>query len=150
MNKIENKKAYFDYSIEEKFEAGIVLLGWEIKAIREGKAQIKESHIVIRKEELFMIQAHITPLATVPSYVKPDPTRDRKLLMHKKEISKLIGKVERQGYTLIPLNFHFSKGNVKVDVGLAKGKKQYEKRDIQAKRDWNLTRSRLLKQRTRR
>jgi len=149
MAEIENRKAFFDYFIEERYEAGIALEGWEVKSIREGRAQIKEAHVVIRGGELILIQAHITPLKTASTHEKPHPTRERKLLMHASEIRKLIGKVERAGYTLIPLNLHFKKGRVKVEVGLAKGKKQYEKRAEVSRREWSREKARLMKTATR-
>ena len=123
MSIITNKKAFHDYFIEEKFEAGIVLEGWEVKAIRAGRANIKESYVVIRGGELFLFGMHITPLGQASTHIKPDPIRTRKLLMHHSQISKLIGKVERAGYTLMPLDLHFLNGRIKAEIGLAKGKK---------------------------
>ena len=149
MANIVNRKAFFDYSIEEKFEAGMVLQGWEVKSIREGRAQIKEAHIIIRNGELFLLNAHITPLKTASTHEKSDPTRLRKLLMHAREINKLIGKVERAGFTLIPLDMHFVKGRVKLTVALAKGKRQFEKRADESKKQWERDRQRLLKTRSR-
>ena len=145
MANIQNRKAHFDYYIEEKYEAGLVLQGWEVKSIREGRAQIKEAHVIIRGGELYLLSSHITPLKTASTHEKPDPTRTRKLLMHAREINKLIGKVERAGYTLIPLDMHFSRGRVKLSVGLAKGKRQFEKRADESKKQWERDRSRLLK-----
>ncbi len=149
MANIVNRKANFDYYVEEKFEAGMVLQGWEVKSIREGRAQIKEAHVIIRNGELFLLNAHITPLKTASTHEKADPTRLRKLLMHAREINKLIGKVERAGYTLIPLDMHFVRGRVKLTVGLAKGKRQFEKRDDESKKQWERDRQRLLKTRNR-
>ena len=149
MANIANRKANFDYYVEEKFEAGMVLQGWEVKSIREGRAQIKEAHVIIRNGELFLLNAHITPLKTASTHEKADPTRLRKLLMHAREINKLIGKVERAGYTLIPLDMHFVRGRVKLTVGLAKGKRQFEKRDDESKKQWERDRQRLLKTRNR-
>ena len=149
MANIVNRKANFDYYVEEKFEAGMVLQGWEVKSIREGRAQIKEAHVIIRNGELFLLNAHITPLKTASTHEKADPTRLRKLLMHAREINKLIGKVERAGYTLIPLDMHFVRGRVKLTVGLAKGKPQFEKRDDESKKQWERDRQRLLKTRNR-
>jgi SsrA-binding protein len=117
MSIVDNKKAFFDYFIEERFEAGIVLQGWEVKAIRAGRAQIKEAYVVIRSAELYLIGAHITPLISASTHVVTDPTRTRKLLLNAVEIRKLIGKVEQKGFTLVPLNLHFSKGNVKCEIG---------------------------------
>ena len=128
MSIVDNKKAFFDYFIEERFEAGLALEGWEVKAIRAGRAQIKEAYVVIRKAELFLIGAHISPLSSTSTHVLADPTRTRKLLLNALEIRKLIGKVDQKGYTLVPVNLHFSKGNVKCEIGLAKGKKQHDKR----------------------
>ena len=146
---IVNRKAFFDYYIEEKHEAGMVLQGWEVKSIREGRAQIKEAHVIVRNGELFLLNAHVTPLKTASTHERPDPTRLRKLLMHAREINKLIGKVERSGYTLIPLDMHFSKGRVKLTVCLAKGKKQYEKRADESKKQWERDRERLMKTKNR-
>ena len=145
MANIQNRKAHFDYYIEEKYEAGLMLQGWEVKSIREGRAQIKEAHVIIRGGELYLLSSHITPLKTASTHEKPDPTRTRKLLMHAREINKLIGKVERAGYTLIPLDMHFVRGRVKLSVGLAKGKRQFEKRADESKKQWERDRSRLLK-----
>ena len=149
MANIVNRNAFFDYYIEEKHEAGMVLQGWEVKSIREGRAQIKEAHVIVRNGELFLLNAHVTPLKTASTHERPDPTRLRKLLMHAREINKLIGKVERSGYTLIPLDMHFSKGRVKLTVGLAKGKKQYEKRADESKKQWERDRERLMKTKNR-
>jgi SsrA-binding protein len=128
MSIIDNKKAFHDYFIEERFEAGLVLLGWEAKAIRAGRAQLKEAYVVIRRAELYLIGAHISPLSSTSTHVTADPVRTRKLLLHAAEIGKLIGKVERSGYALVPLNLHYSRGRIKLDLGLAKGKKQHDKR----------------------
>ena len=140
-----NKKAFHDYFIEEKFEAGVSLLGWEVKAIRAGRANIKESYVVIRDGEVFIFGMHITPLAEASTHVHPDPTRTRKLLLHAKQISKLIGLVERAGYTLMPLDLHYQKGRIKVEIGLAKGKKQHDKRESEKERDWNREKQRLMR-----
>ncbi|HUW38635.1 MAG TPA: SsrA-binding protein SmpB [Rhodocyclaceae bacterium] len=145
MSIAENKKAFHDYFIEDKFEAGIALEGWEVKAIRAGRAQIKEAYVVLRNEEIYLIGAHISPLPTASTHIHPDPVRTRKLLLHGEEISKLIGKVERAGYALVPLDLHFSKGRVKLTIGLAKGKKQYDKREAEKERDWDREKSRVMK-----
>ena len=145
MSIISNKKAFHDYFVEEQFEAGIVLEGWEIKAIRAGRANIKESYVIIRDGEVFIFGMHITPLAQASTHVKPDPVRTRKLLLHAAQINKLIGKVERAGYTLMPLDLHFQRGRVKVEIGLAKGKKQHDKRDAEKERDWNREKARLMR-----
>jgi len=145
MSIAENKKAFHDYFIEDKFEAGIALEGWEVKAIRAGRAQIKEAYVVLRNEEVYLIGAHISPLPTASTHIQPDPVRTRKLLLHAEEISKLIGKVERAGYALVPLDLHFSKGRVKLTIGLAKGKKQYDKREAEKERDWDREKGRLIR-----
>lgn len=149
MSIAQNKKALHDYFIEERFEAGLVLEGWEVKAIRAGRAQLKEGYIVIRKAELFLIGAHITPLPEASTHVKPDPVRTRKLLLQRGQIDKLIGKVERAGYTLVPLDLHYKGGRVKCELGLAKGKKQYDKREVEREREWQREKQRVLKQGTR-
>ncbi|QAU34611.1 SsrA-binding protein SmpB [Janthinobacterium sp. 17J80-10] len=135
MTIVDNKKAFFDYFIEERFEAGIVLQGWEVKAIRAGRVQLKEAYVIVRNGEIFLFGAHISPLAAASTHISPEAVRTRKLLLHAKEIDKLIGKVERAGYTLVPLNLHFVKGRIKCEVGLAKGKKQHDKRDTEKQRD---------------
>lgn len=145
MSIIENRKALHDFFIEEKHEAGMVLEGWEVKAIRAGRANIKESYVIIRNEEIFLFGMHITPLTTASSHVHHDPVRTRKLLLHKKEIARLIGKVERAGYTLVPLDLHFVKGRIKLEIGLAKGKKLHDKRASEKEREWQRERHRLLK-----
>ncbi|MDQ6619953.1 MAG: SsrA-binding protein SmpB [Pseudomonadota bacterium] len=148
MSIVDNRKAYHDYFIEESFEAGLALEGWEVKAIRAGRAQLKESYVVVRNGEIVLLGAHVTPLITASTHVHADPTRTRKLLMHREEINRLVGKVERAGYTLVPLNLHYAKGRVKLDVGLAKGKKQHDKRDTEKLRDWNREKQRVLRNRT--
>ena len=142
----DNKKAFHDYFIEERFEAGMALEGWEVKFIRAGRVQLKEAYVIVKSGEIFLFGSHISPLPTASTHVKPDPVRNRKLLMHASEISKLIGKVERAGYTLVPLNLHFSKGRVKCEIGLAKGKKQYDKRETEKARDWQREQQKILKQ----
>ena len=145
MSIIENRKALHDFFIEEKHEAGMVLEGWEVKAIRAGRANIKESYVIIRNEEIFLCGMHITPLTTASSHVRHDPVRTRKLLLHKKEIARLIGKVERAGYTLVPLDLHFVKGRIKLEIGLAKGKKLHDKREDEKKKDWEREKQRLMR-----
>ena len=145
MSIIDNKKAFHDYFIEERFEAGLVLEGWEVKAIRAGRAQIKEAYVVVRNGEIFLLGAHISPLATASTRIHPDPVRTRKLLLHQAEINKLIGKVERAGYALVPLDFHFAKGRIKANIGLAKGKKEYDKRASEKDREWKREKERLMK-----
>lgn len=148
MSIVENKKAYHDYFIEEKFEAGLALEGWEVKAIRAGRAQLKEAYVVVKNGEIVLLGAHVTPLITASTHVHADATRTRKLLMHREEINRLVGKVERAGYTLVPLNLHYAKGRIKLDVGLAKGKKQHDKRESEKLRDWNREKQRVLRNRT--
>ncbi len=145
MSIAENKKAFHDYFIEERFEAGLVLQGWEAKAIRAGRSNIKESYVILKDGEVFLIGCHISPLATASTHVSTDPVRTRKLLLNKKEISKLIGGVERAGYALIPLDLHFKRGRIKLDIGLAKGKKQYDKRESEKTRDWEREKARLMR-----
>jgi SsrA-binding protein len=135
MSIADNKKAFHEYFIEERFEAGMVLEGWEVKSIRAGRANLKEGYVIVRHGELFLFGAHISALPTASTHINPDPVRTRKLLLHGAEISKLIGKVERAGYTLVPLNLHFSKGRIKCEIGLAKGKKQHDKRNTERDRD---------------
>jgi len=144
-----NKKAFHDYFIEEKYEGGLVLQGWEVKAIRAGRANIKEAYIVIRNGEIFIIGMHITALPTASTHVNPDPIRTRKLLLHNEQIMKLIGKVERAGYTLLPLDLHYTRGRIKVEVGLGKGKKQHDKRTDAQEKDWKREKERLMKDRQR-
>jgi SsrA-binding protein len=146
MSIAENKKAFHEYFIEERHEAGLVLEGWEVKAIRAGRANLTESYVVLKKAEVFLIGCHISPLPTASTHIHPDPTRTRKLLLHAAEISKLIGKVERAGYTLIPLNLHYAKGRIKLEIGLAKGKKQHDKRATEKEREWKREQSQLMKQ----
>jgi len=145
MSIVENRKAYHDYFVEEKFEAGLALEGWEVKAIRAGRAQLKEAYVIVKDGEIVLLGAHVTPLPTASTHVRADPTRTRKLLLHRAEINRLIGKVERAGYTLTPLNLHFNKGRIKLDVGLARGKKQYDKRAAIKEREWNREKQRVLR-----
>ncbi len=144
-----NKKAFHDYFIEEKYEAGLALEGWEVKAIRAGRMNIKEAYVIIRSGEIFLIGMHITPLSTASTHVNPDPTRTRKLLLHSNEIGKLIGKVERAGFTLMPLDLHFSRGRIKLEIGLAKGKKQHDKRADQHEKEHKREAERAMKERQR-
>ena len=148
MSIIDNRKAYHDYFVEEKFEAGVALEGWEVKAIRAGRVQLKEAYVIVKDGEIVLLGAHITPLTTASTHVRADPTRTRRLLLHRAEINRLVGQVERAGYTLVPLNLHYSRGRVKLDVGLAKGKKQYDKRATIREREWNREQQRLLRNRT--
>jgi len=145
MSIVQNKKAFHDYFIEDRFEAGIALEGWEVKAIRAGRAQIKEAYVIVSNGELFLIGSHISPLPAASTHFTPDPTRTRKLLLHASEISRLIGSVERAGYTLLPLDMHYKNGRVKVEIGLAKGKKQYDKRQDEKEKAWRREQQRLLR-----
>jgi len=145
MSIVENKKAFHDYFVEERYEAGLVLEGWEVKAIRAGRVQLKEAYVVLNAAEPFIIGMHVSALPTASTHVNPDPTRSRKLLLNAAEISKLIGKVEQKGYTLVPLNLHYTKGRVKLEIGLAKGKKQHDKRETEKERDWQREQQQLLR-----
>jgi SsrA-binding protein len=145
MSIVENRKAFHDYFVEERYVAGIALEGWEVKAIRAGRAQLKEAYVVVKGSELFLIGAHISALPAASTHVEPDPTRTRKLLLHAEEITRLIGKVEQAGYALVPLNLHYAKGRIKLEIGLAKGKKQYDKRASEKEREWNREKQRLLR-----
>ena len=149
MSIVENRKATHDYFIEERFEAGLVLEGWEVKAIRAGHVQIKESYVIVRDAELFIIGMHISPLATASTHIHPNNTRTRKLLLKADEIKKLIGKVEQRGYTLVPLNLHYKNGRIKLDFGLGRGKKLHDKRDTARDKDWAREKERLMKHDTR-
>lgn len=149
MSVAQNKKAFHDYSIEERFEAGLVLEGWEVKSIRAGQVHLKEAYVIVRNGEIFLLNSHVAPLKTASTHIQPEPTRTRKLLLNAAEIRKLIGKVERAGYALVPLDLHYVKGRIKLEIGLGKGKRQFEKRDAQAEKDWKREQSRLLKQRSR-
>ncbi|HBC58051.1 MAG TPA: SsrA-binding protein [Gammaproteobacteria bacterium] len=141
-----NRKARFDYHIEETYEAGIALEGWEVKALRDGKLSLAESYVLVRNGEAFLFGAHITPLKTASTHIKPDPLRTRKLLLHRDELNKLIGGVERKGYTLVPLDMHWKRGRAKVLVGYAKGKAKQDKRASIKERDWQRDKQRILKQ----
>ncbi len=145
MSIVDNKKAFHDYFIEEKFEAGLVLEGWEVKSIRAARAQLKEAYVVVKSGEVFLIGCHISPLPTASTHIHPDPTRSRKLLLKAAEISKLIGKTERAGYTLVPVDLHYSKGRIKLQIGLAKGKKQHDKRAAEKDREWQREKQRLVR-----
>ncbi|HTJ96603.1 MAG TPA: SsrA-binding protein SmpB [Rhodocyclaceae bacterium] len=145
MSIAENKKAFHDYFIEDRYEAGIVLEGWEAKAIRAGRANIKESYVILKDGEVFLIGCHISPLTTASSHVYTDPVRTRKLLLHEKEIKKLIGGVERAGFALIPLDLHYTRGRIKLNIGLGKGKKQYDKREAEKDKDWVREKARAMR-----
>jgi len=144
---VENRKALHDYFIEERYEAGLELQGWEVKAIRAGRAQLKEAYVTLLGEEIFLIGAHISPLAAASTHVQADPVRTRKLLLHAEEIRRLIGKVDRAGYTLVPLDLHYVRGRIKLNVGLAKGKKQHDKRAAEREKEWKREQQRLLRAR---
>lgn len=148
MSIVQNRKAFHDYFVEERFEAGIALEGWEVKSIRAGHVQLKEAYVIVKGAEIWLLGAHITPLAAASTHVQADPTRTRKLLMHADEIRKLIGKVERAGYTLVPLDMHYTRGRVKLEVGLAKGKKQHDKRDSEREKDWKREQQRIMRARS--
>jgi SsrA-binding protein len=145
MSIIQNKKAFHDYFIEERYEAGLVLEGWEVKAIRAGRANLKESYVIIRQEALYLLGCHISPLPTASSHVQPDPVRTRKLLLKAEEIRKLIGKVERAGYAIIPIDLHYQRGRIKIEIGLAKGKKRHDKRASEKDREWQREKQRLVR-----
>lgn len=145
MSIADNKKAFHDYFIEERFEAGLALEGWEVKAIRAARVQIKEAYVVLRRGEVFVIGMHVSALPTASTHLKTDPTRTRKLLLHAAEINKLVGKVERAGFTLVPLDLHYKKGRIKLEIGLAKGKKQHDKREDEKKKDWEREKQRLMR-----
>ena len=138
----DNRKARHDYHIEQTWEAGLVLEGWEVKSIRAGRAQLSDSYVIIKDGAAWLLGAHITPLNTASTHINPDPQRTRKLLLHLRELKKLIGAVQRKGYTIVPLNLHWYRNRVKVDIALAKGKKQYDKREAEKKRDWEREKSR--------
>lgn len=140
-----NKKARHDYFIEDRFEAGIALEGWEVKSLRAGKAQISESYVLLKDNEAWLFGALITPLQTASTHIQPDPTRTRKLLLHRQEISKLIGATERKGYTVVATAMYWKQGRAKVEIGLAKGKKEYDKRAVDKERDWDRQKQRLLR-----
>jgi SsrA-binding protein len=147
MSIVENRKASHDYFIEERYEAGLALEGWEVKAIRAGRAQIADGYVMVRGGELFLIGSHVSPLPTVSTHFVPDPTRTRKLLMRTDEIRRLVGKVEQRGYSLIPLNLHYAKGRIKLDLALARGKLKHDKRAAEREKEWNRDKQRILRSR---
>jgi SsrA-binding protein len=132
---VQNKKAFHEFYIEDRYEAGLMLEGWEVKAIRAGRAQLKEAYVIIKDGALYLFGSHISPLAAASTHIVPDPVRTRKLLLHASEINKLIIKVQRAGYTIMPLDMHFKNGRVKLDIGLAKGKKEHDKRATEREKD---------------
>jgi len=145
MSIVQNRKAFHDYFIEERYEAGLALAGWEVKAVRAGRAQLADGYVIVRGGELYLIGASIAPLATVSTHFVPDPTRSRKLLLHAEEIKRLVGKVEQRGYTLVPLDLHYSKGRIKLEIGLARGKLKHDKRAAEREKQWNREKQRLLR-----
>ena len=145
MSIVQNKKAYHEYFIEDRYEAGLVLQGWEVKAIRAGRANLKEAYVTVKDGALYLFGSHISPLTAASTHIVPDPVRTRKLLLHTAEIDKLIGKVQRAGYTLMPLDMHYKGGRVKLDIGLAKGKKQHDKRATEKERDSKLEAQQAMK-----
>ncbi|HZM36894.1 MAG TPA: SsrA-binding protein SmpB [Burkholderiales bacterium] len=147
MSIVQNRKASHDYFIEERYEAGIALEGWEVKAIREGRATIGEAYVMVRGGEIFLFGANISPLPTVSTHYTPDPTRTRKLLLRAEEIRRLIGKVEQRGYTLVPLDLHYRKGRIKLEIALARGKLRHDKRAAEREKEWNREKQRLLRHR---
>lgn len=147
MSIIDNRKAYHDYFIEEKLEAGLVLEGWEVKAIRAGRVQLKESYVIWKNGAFWLFGCHISPLQSASTHIKPDPTRNRKLLLNQSQINKFIGKVERAGYTMVALDLHYTKGMIKAEIGLAKGKKQHDKRESAKERELDREKQRFLRDR---
>src|ERR1051325_5111618 len=145
MSIVHNRKASHDYFIEERYEAGLVLEGWEVKAIRAGRATIGEAYVTVKGEEIWLIGAHISPLPTASTHIHPDPTRTRKLLLRSEEIRRLVGKVEQRGYTLVPLDLHYNKGRIKLEVGLGRGKLKHDKRADQREKEWNREKQRQLR-----
>jgi SsrA-binding protein len=147
MSIVENRKAFHDYFVEERYEAGLVLEGWEVKAIRAGRAQISDAYVVVDKGALWLIGAHISPLLSASTHVQADPVRTRKLLLRAEEIRRLIGKVEQRGYTLVPLDLHYSKGRIKLQIALARGKLRHDKRASEREKEWQREKTRLLRRR---
>ena len=148
MSIVQNRKAFHDYFVEDRYEAGLVLEGWEVKAIRAGRAQINDAYVIVKDAALWLIGAHISALATASTHIQPDPTRTRKLLLHAEEVRRLIGKVEQRGYTLIPLDLHNSKGRIKVEIALARGKLKHDKRASERDREWAREKQKLLRVRS--
>lgn len=140
-----NKRARFEYHIEERIEAGVALEGWEVKALREGRVQFADSYVLLKDDEAFLFGCQINPLPTVSTHITPDPVRTRKLLLHRREIDQLMGAVDRRGYTVIPTAMYWSKGKVKVEIGMAKGKRQHDKRKTEKDRDWERQKGRIMK-----
>ncbi len=147
MSIVQNRKAFHDYFVEERYEAGLVLEGWEVKSIRAGRAQINDAYVITKGGELYLIGAHISPLPTASTHIQPDPVRTRKLLLRAEEIRRLVGKVEQRGYTLIPLDLHFTKGRIKLQIALAQGKLKHDKRASEREKEWQREKGRLLRAR---
>ncbi|HUN68639.1 MAG TPA: SsrA-binding protein SmpB [Burkholderiales bacterium] len=147
MSIVENRKAFHDYFVEERYEAGLVLEGWEVKAIRAGRANIGDAYVIVQEGALWLIGAHISPLGSASTHITPDPARTRKLLMRAEEIRRLVGKVEQRGYTLIPLDLHYTKGRIKLQIALAKGKLKHDKRASEREKEWQREKTRLLHRR---
>jgi SsrA-binding protein len=142
-----NRRARYDYFIEERFEAGVALLGWEVKSLRAGRLQLQEAYVLLKGDEAWLFGAHVSPLPTASTHVLPDPTRSRKLLMHRRQIDALIGAVERKGRTIVPLAMYWKNGRAKLEIGLARGKKEHDKRDNTRERDWQREKARVMKRR---
>ncbi len=140
-----NRKAGYDYFIEQRYEAGLALEGWEVKSLRANRGQIKEGYVLMKEGEAFLVGAHFSPLVSASTHVHPDPTRTRKLLLHRPELNRLIGLVERSGYTLVPTALYWKKGRAKLEIGLARGKKQFDKRAADKDRDWDREKARILR-----
>ncbi len=147
MSIVQNRKAFHDYFVEDRYEAGLVLEGWEVKAVRAGRAQISDAYVIVKDRALWLIGAHVSPLGSASTHVTPDPQRTRKLLMHAEEIRRLVGKVEQRGYTLIPLDLHFAKGRIKLQLALAKGKLKHDKRASEREKEWQREKTRILRRR---
>ena len=147
MSIVENRKAFHDYFVEDRYEAGLVLEGWEVKSVRAGRAQISDAYVIVDEGALWLIGSHISALPTASTHVRPDPARTRKLLMNAEEIRRLVGKVEQRGYTLIPLDLHFAKGRIKLQIALAKGKLKHDKRASEREKEWQREKTRLLRHR---
>ena len=147
MSIVQNRKAFHDYFVEDRYEAGLVLEGWEVKAVRAGRAQIGDAHVIVKGGALWLLGAHISPLPTASTHVKPDPQRTRKLLLHADQVRRLVGKVEQRGYTLIPLDLHYQKGRIKAEIALARGKLKHDKRAAERDREWQREKQRVLRSR---
>lgn len=144
----DNRKASHDYQLQEHFEAGLVLEGWEVKSLRAGRAQLRDSYVRLIRGEAWLVGAHISPLSSASTHVEPDSTRSRKLLLNERELNKIRGAINKQGLTVVPLNMHWQRGRVKLDIAIAKGKKLHDKRDSEKKRDWQRTKQRILSNKT--